>query len=861
MFALRMKRTINWTSMGFLRKLLITIPLLAVCILIFRTQYFKMKSSVAGTGDAIDYETPQGKIDYIAQYLDVRWTVKQNLHTYAKHVLVFKNTGTHTIEDKSWKIYFHHIRIVEPKIDMIDDRYQHNILLGQSGLRVSHVSGLLYNIFPDEDLYKPLKPSEELSVPIMSSHFQLSKTDSFPNWYVTGPNLAPQIIKSTEGEELEFVSSFNHPDQWKRSQEDEHNPYTAKDRYNMSKHSFKDLAKTRKTIIPTPEEVRVSEKFVVFDASEWVILSSVDFPSEVQFLADKLAMKIVQKTDKDKFIQFSKGSPTFHKHIQEQNDEAYELRVDAELQKISITSPTSHGAFNGLQSLLSLIDESVHSKEKSLHDIHIKDRPRFTYRGHMVDLSRNFHGKETIMELLDIMAMYKLNKLHLHLSDDDGWRLQIPQIPELTKLGSNRCHDEKETICLMPSLGSGPHKTSLGSGYYTVKDYQEILKYANRRHIQIIPEIDMPSHMRAALKSITLRQQNRKDEGDLYKMTDSEDGNNYRTAQGFNDNSANPCRQGLYNFIDVVLGTLVSIHKDIQPLTLFHLGGDEVPARAMRDMKCSVNRNDIKQYFIEKIVGNTKFNELSYAVWEDGLLKNNTPYSLKSLGVKERDLYAFVWTEHHKALFKVANAGYKVVNCRGAYLYFDHPYEPDPEERGLYWATRYINTKMVFGFDPFKGIEGYGSLDKPENIVGMQSQLWTELIRTKEQFDYMTYPRLQAMAERAWHRAEWETTADQTEFERDWIKFANSLSYRELPKLDRMHVNYRLPPPGAIIKDGILHVASVFPGLPIEYSVNTGSLPLVWNRVNGGERITETISLRTLSPDGKRHSREVYVRP
>ena len=213
--------------------------------------------------------------------------MKQNLHTYAKHVLVFKNTGTHTIEDKSWKIYFHHIRIVEPKIDMIDDRYQHNILLGQSGLRVSHVSGLLYNIFPDEDLYKPLKPSEELSVPIMSSHFQLSKTDSFPNWYVTGPNLAPQIIKSTEGEELEFVSSFNHPDQWKRSKEDEHNPYTAKDRYNMSKHSFKDLAKTRKTIIPTPEEVRVSEKFVVFDASEWVILSSVDFPSEVQFLAGK----------------------------------------------------------------------------------------------------------------------------------------------------------------------------------------------------------------------------------------------------------------------------------------------------------------------------------------------------------------------------------------------------------------------------------------------------------------------------------------------------------------------------------------------------------------------------------------------
>lgn len=858
MYAMRMKRTINWTSMGFLRKVMITIPLLVVCILIIRTQYFNIRSNVI---DA-DNQTPQEKINYIAQYLDVRWTVKENLHTYAKHMLVFKNTGTHTIKDKSWKIYFHHIRIVEPLLEIVDDRYQHNILLGQSGLRISHVSGLLYYIFPDSVLFKPLKPSEELSIPIMSSHFQLSKTDTFPNWYVTGPNSSPQIIKSTEGEDLKFVSSFNHPNQWKRSKEDQHNPYTAKDRYNMSKHSFEDLGKTGEIIIPTPEEVHVSKKSVVFDTSEWIIMSSVDFPSEVQFLADKLGMKIAQKTDNDKFIQFTKGSPTFHKNIRENNDEAYELRVDAEARKISITAPTNHGAFNGLQSLLNLVDESVHSNTRSLQDVHIKDRPRFTYRGYMVDLSRNFHGKETIMELLDVMAMYKLNKLHLHLSDDDGWRIQIPEIPELTKLGSNRCHDENETTCLMPSLGSGPHKTSLGSGYYTVKDYQEILEYANRRHIQIIPEIDMPSHMRAALKSITLRQRNHKAEGDLYKMTDREDGNNYRTAQGFNDNSANPCRQGLYNFIDVVLRTLVSIHKDIQPLTLFHFGGDEVPARAMQDMKCSVKRNDIKQYFIERIVGNTKFKELSYAAWEDGLLnKDKSPHSLESLGVKARDLYAFVWTETNKALFKVANAGYKVVNCRGAYLYFDHPYEPDPEERGLYWATRYVNTKMVFGFDPFKGKKGYGSLDKPENIVGMQAQLWTELIRTKEQFDYMTYPRLQAMAERAWHRAEWETTGDKTEFERDWIKFANSLSYRELPKLDRMHVKYRLPPPGAIIKDGILHVASVFPGLPIEYSVNTGSQPLVWSRVKGGERITETIILRTLSPDGKRHSREVYVHP
>ena len=205
-----------------------------------------------------------------------------------------------------------------------------------------------------------------------------------------------------------------------------------------------------------------------------------------------------------------------------------------------------------------------------------------------------------------------------------------------------------ETSCLMPSQGSGPYMGGLGTGYYTVDDYKEILRYADQRHIQVVPEIDMPSHMRAALMSIKKFQHDRPGRrGEIYKMTDKEDGNNYRSAQGYNDNSANPCREGLYNFIEVVLTTIVDLHKNIQPLTLFHFGGDEVPTRALQDMKCSVVEPDINKYFIERILNNKRFYNISFAAWEDGMLQEDkNPYKLSELSPNSKRYSKFKLKMH-----------------------------------------------------------------------------------------------------------------------------------------------------------------------------------------------------------------------
>ena len=133
-------------------------------------------------------------------------------------------------------------------------------------------------------------------------------------------------------------------------------------------------------------------------------------------------------------IKLVKGKPIFKNTKPAESDEAYELKIDTKSTQIQITATTGHGVFNGVQTLLSLADKTTGSGPIVLNSVTIKDRPRFKYRGVMLDVARNFHPKETVLKLLDLMAMYKLNKFHFHLSDDEGWRLEIPDIPELTQV-------------------------------------------------------------------------------------------------------------------------------------------------------------------------------------------------------------------------------------------------------------------------------------------------------------------------------------------------------------------------------------------------------------------------------------------
>src|SRR5436189_1354279 len=251
--------------------------------------------------------------------------------------------------------------------------------------------------------------------------------------------------------------------------------------------------------------------------------------------------------------------------------EAYTLVVDS-VQGVRIVGASPAGVFYGLQSLRSLLPVPTPRAGLVLPAIRVVDAPRFGYRGFLLDVARNFHPKPAVLRTLDLLARYKLNVFHLHLTDDEGWRIELPSLPELTALGARRGHTLDSGTHLPPAFGSGPDvDRPWGSGFYSRADYVDILRYAAARHIEVIPEIEMPGHARAAIKSMEANQQ--------YRLNDPDDRSVYTSAQGYHDNVMNPAPESTYRFIERVVGELVALHREAGvPLRHIHMGGDEVPA-------------------------------------------------------------------------------------------------------------------------------------------------------------------------------------------------------------------------------------------------------------------------------------------
>ena len=232
---------------------------------------------------------------------------------------------------------------------------------------------------------------------------------------------------------------------------------------------------------------------------------------------------------------------------------------------IYISAADSAGLFYAHQTLKQL-PEVIQCME-------IVDFPDLHYRALMLDIARNYYAVDSICRVLDVMAQYKLNVLHLHLSDDEAWRLEIPGLPQLTDIGSKRGYTVDESECLLPMYCGGwdPNAPTTANGYITREKYIELLRYAGARHIRVIPEIDMPGHMRACKKAM----------GNL--LTDSAfDARVYKSAQNYTDNVIDVTKPYAIEFIDHVVTEIVKMHEEAgHPLTIFNIGGDEVPKGAL----------------------------------------------------------------------------------------------------------------------------------------------------------------------------------------------------------------------------------------------------------------------------------------
>ncbi|WP_223466265.1 family 20 glycosylhydrolase [Massilia soli] len=550
-------------------------------------------------------------------------------------------------------------------------------------------------------------------------------------------------------------------------------------------------------------------------------------------------------------------------------EEAYMLAIEPD--KIVVRGNTPHGVFNGIQSLAQLL-----SADGTVPAGHVIDAPRFRYRGMMLDVARHFAGKETVMRLLDCMARFKLNRFHFHLTDDEGWRLQIAALPELTDIGARRGVAAKGEPSLPPSFGSGADvAASAGSGYYNAGQFTEILRYAHARHIEVVPEFNMPGHARAAVMAMRERYDRLRAAGDIegaseYLLSDPGDESVYESVQLWHDNVICIALPSVDRFIDTVVSEVASLYRSAGvPLRTVHTGGDEVPAGAWLGSPICHARmkeqgwTEVSQLhadFVQRCRRILARHGLAYAGWEETALIHacvggrQQLLPAPELGGPESRVY--VWNNTwgsgtEDCAYRLANAGYNVVLSNAASLYFDMAYAKDPDEPGYYWAG-FVETRQAFTFCPldttitpgrnamghditpavFEPLDSAGAA----RIAGIQGQLWGENSRSRERIEYLAAPRLIALAERAWAADPgWYLIADPDQrasrIDSDWNEFANRLGQRVLPQLDEapLAYGYRLPPPGLVLKDGALHANVALPGLALHYTTD-GSEPGIGSR-------------------------------
>ncbi len=568
--------------------------------------------------------------------------------------------------------------------------------------------------------------------------------------------------------------------------------------------------------------------------------------------------------------------------------EAYSLVVDP-VQGVRIVGVSPTGVFYGLQSLRSLLPAPTPRAGLVLPAIRVVDAPRFGYRGFMLDVARNFHPKPLVLRTLDLLARYKLNVFHIHLTDDEGWRIEIPSLPELTAVGARRGHPPDSDRHLQPAFGSGPLvDRPWGSGFFSHADYVEIVRYAAARHIEVIPELEMPGHARAAIKAMKANPQ--------YRLNDPEDRSVYTSVQGYPDNVINPALESTYRFIERVVSDLAAMHREAgAPVRHIHMGGDEVPAgvwigspavQAYMQAHGVTSVDDLWFVFYGRVEQILKAQGLLPSGWEEIAVRKTQRdghrTTIPNPDFAARGWRAYVWNNvpgwgAEDLAYRLANGGYDVVLSPVTNFYFDLAWNQSPDETGLDWGG-YIDLRKPFDFIPLDYYRNV-RLDRRGNpldpavfagkdrltdygrahIVGIQGNLWSETLGAEGLVEYMLVPRLFALAERAWAPdPDWARERDPQKsaslYREAWSRFVNVLGQRELPRLDREvpGLNYRIPAPGLKVEGGVVRCSMELPGFTLRYTTD-GSEPTVRSSVvRGAIPFRGTVRVAAFSTTGRK---------
>lgn len=541
------------------------------------------------------------------------------------------------------------------------------------------------------------------------------------------------------------------------------------------------------------------------------------------------------------------------------NDEYYTINIDDNLIKISAATP--HGIFNGTRTLLSMLKDK--QTPYLLEAVSIRDYPDLAYRGQMIDIARNFTAPENLKKLVDIFASYKLNVLHFHFCDDEAWRLEIPGLEELTAVGSRRGHTTDESQCLYPCYDGGydPDAKTVGNGYYSREEFIDLLKYAAERHVRIVPEIESPGHARAAIVSMKARYNKyfETDPGKAteYMLSEPEDTSRYVSVQYYTDNVMNVALPSTYRFMEKVIQELNAMYQEAGlSLSTVHLGGDEVPRGVwMGSPKCQelmkekgmTKAHDLSEYFITQMADVMQKNGLKFSGWQEVAL-GHTEEAHQQLRGQAAGVYCWNTVPgSDEVVYQTANNGYPVILCNVGNFYMDMAYNGHPDERGLDWGG-YVDESVSFSMLPFsiyrslrvdmagnpidlnnaeKGKTALTEIGK-KHIMGVQGQLFAETIRSFDGVEYLLFPKILGLAERGWNaHPVWENLSgvrEQQAFNQALALYYEKISKSEMPYWAKHGINFRLPQPGLLVKDGNLYANVAIDGAEIRYTTD-GSEP------------------------------------
>lgn len=559
------------------------------------------------------------------------------------------------------------------------------------------------------------------------------------------------------------------------------------------------FANNNPNIIPTPNSIIKGEGVFVIDNDLTIVSDNVkDFSAK--YLKEKLEtvfdfpVNINTSKKSEKYIIF-----TNDKSIKE---EGYKLTIEPN--KIIISSSDNSGKYYAVQTLLQLFPSQIYSGEKlrikeyPVDVMVIEDAPRFSYRGFMLDVSRTFFDLEYLRSYIDWMSNHKLNRLHLHLTDDNGWRIEIKKYPDLTNKGAWRGKDE----LIPPTYLSGSKRYG---GYYTQKEMKELIAYAQDRNVMIIPEFDLPGH---CLSSTAVF-------GDVTCGTSTDT----PSACGEFDNVWCVGKESNYKILENIIKELA----DIFPSPYLNIGGDEVifdywaqcpECQALMKKEGYEKVEELHGHFVrrmEDII--TKHGKVMMG-WDD----------IQDFGGLRPTSTVVAWRSQAKGLESVKK-GQPTIMQAAQYLYVDMQYTP--AERGHSWAA-IIPLDRIYNYEPLQDMDL--TPEEEKLIIGVQAGLWTELMQYPPRFsEYQVFPRLCALAETAWSKKE----------NKNYDDFYSRLINKHYDRLYAMGIAFRVEPPKVVYQDNELKVTLPYPSAVVRYTTD-GSEPTSQSKVYNGKIITNT---------------------